>query len=213
MPSSGSSFQWTQKPLGTELLATTGDSLRVWEYTDDAPLQTSNFVGRQPSGGHRLVLRASLSGVRLVLFSLSFLARTIAYYVVCVIIVKSTAEPTLRGATDQLLMERKSPKLDRHILNRHHLHRLEYRYLHSPNPAHRTRPRSLRRRLAPKFHRHLRLRRRGWLPARVRSPLPRTLHHPLRNPCTEEPSDADGAQCGIETTDEPVAEDRVQSRG
>ncbi|EIM81185.1 WD40 repeat-like protein [Stereum hirsutum FP-91666 SS1] len=62
MPSSGSSFQWTQKPLGTELLATTGDSLRVWEYTDDAPLQTSNFVGRQPSGGHRLVLRASLSG-------------------------------------------------------------------------------------------------------------------------------------------------------
>jgi len=63
-PSTASSFAWSQKAPMTELLATTGDSLRVFEYTSDAPLATSSFVGRQPSsGGHRLSLKAALSGV------------------------------------------------------------------------------------------------------------------------------------------------------
>ncbi|ETW80958.1 hypothetical protein HETIRDRAFT_476709 [Heterobasidion irregulare TC 32-1] len=62
-PSAASSFQWTQKSPSTELLATTGDSLRVWEYTNDASPSLSSFVGRQPtSGGHRLTLRSTLSG-------------------------------------------------------------------------------------------------------------------------------------------------------
>ena len=63
-PSSASSFAWSQKSPTTELLATTGDSLRVFEYTSDAPLASSSYVGRQPSGGgHRLSLKAALSGV------------------------------------------------------------------------------------------------------------------------------------------------------
>lgn len=63
-PGSASSFAWSQKSPTTELLATTGDSLRVFEYTSDAPLASSSYVGRQPSGGgHRLSLKAALSGV------------------------------------------------------------------------------------------------------------------------------------------------------
>lgn len=62
-PATASSFAWSQKAPMTELLATTGDSLRVFEYTSDAPTVTSSFVGRQPSsGGHRLSLKAALSG-------------------------------------------------------------------------------------------------------------------------------------------------------
>ena len=63
-PGTASSFAWSQKSPTTELLATTGDSLRVFEYTSDAPLTSSSYVGRQPSGGgHRLSLKAALSGV------------------------------------------------------------------------------------------------------------------------------------------------------
>lgn len=70
-PGTSSSFAWSQKSPTTELLATTGDSLRVFEYTSDAPLASSSYVGRQPSGGgHRLSLKASLSGVS-VLYPLS----------------------------------------------------------------------------------------------------------------------------------------------
>ena len=66
-PGTSSSFAWSQKSPTTELLATTGDSLRVFEYTSDAPLASSSYVGRQPSGGgHRLSLKASLSGVSVV---------------------------------------------------------------------------------------------------------------------------------------------------
>jgi WD repeat-containing protein 68 len=63
-PSTASSFAWSQKAPMTELLATTGDSLRIFEYTSDAPIASSSFVGRQAtSGGHRLSLKAALSGV------------------------------------------------------------------------------------------------------------------------------------------------------
>jgi DDB1- and CUL4-associated factor 7 len=68
-PANASNFAWSQKTPMTELLATTGDSLRVFEYTSDAPLVASSFVGRQPSsGGHRLSLKAALSGVSFLLF-------------------------------------------------------------------------------------------------------------------------------------------------
>jgi hypothetical protein len=70
-PSTASSFAWAQKAPMTELLATTGDSLRIFEYTSDAPLTSSSYVGRQPSGGgHRLSLKAALSGVSTVTSSL-----------------------------------------------------------------------------------------------------------------------------------------------
>ena len=70
-PASANSFAWNAKASQAELLATTGDALRVWEYASD---QTSGgsagagYVGKAAgatgSGGHRLTLRAALSGVR-----------------------------------------------------------------------------------------------------------------------------------------------------
>lgn len=47
---------------GTELLATSGDALRVWEYAGDGQMQSSGYVGSKPTGGHRLTLKSTLSG-------------------------------------------------------------------------------------------------------------------------------------------------------
>ena len=64
-PAAATSFAWSQKTGVSELLATTGDALRVWEYASDQQSAISNYVGRQSGGsGHRLTLRAALSGVR-----------------------------------------------------------------------------------------------------------------------------------------------------
>ena len=63
-PGTASSFAWSQKAPLTELLATTGDSLRVFEYTSDAPIASSSFVGRQASsGGHRLAKSGFIRGM------------------------------------------------------------------------------------------------------------------------------------------------------
>ncbi|KAG1870108.1 WD40-repeat-containing domain protein [Suillus subalutaceus] len=60
-PASASGFSWTGKAPAAELLATTGDALRVWEYFGDAPAASSAYVGRQPTGaGHRLTLKTAL---------------------------------------------------------------------------------------------------------------------------------------------------------
>jgi DDB1- and CUL4-associated factor 7 len=62
-PASALSYQWTQKSPATELLATTGDALRLWEYSADSPQVISSFVGRTPSSsGHTLNLKTALSG-------------------------------------------------------------------------------------------------------------------------------------------------------
>lgn len=67
-PASAASFNWSQKVSMSELLATTGDALRIWEYRSDAQPAMSSYVGRQPTGsGHQLSLRAALSGVSLML--------------------------------------------------------------------------------------------------------------------------------------------------
>jgi len=68
-PASASNYNWTQKSAATELLATTGDALRVWEYTSDAPPSASNYVGRPPpvSSGHNLTMKTALSGVCMLL--------------------------------------------------------------------------------------------------------------------------------------------------
>lgn len=65
-PASATGRGWLQNSSTTELLATTGDALRVFEYSNDDPPQVSNYVGRQPSvpGGHTLALKTALSGVR-----------------------------------------------------------------------------------------------------------------------------------------------------
>ena len=63
-PAGAAAFAWSQKAPGAELLATTGDALRVWEYASDGPAAGSAYVGRQSSGGgHRLTLKTALSGV------------------------------------------------------------------------------------------------------------------------------------------------------
>lgn len=71
-PSAAANHAWSSKGTASELLATTGDSLRVWEYTSDGQAMAASYVGRQPSGGgHRLSLKTSLAGVRYYVFFLS----------------------------------------------------------------------------------------------------------------------------------------------
>ncbi|KAL0581831.1 hypothetical protein V5O48_000199 [Marasmius crinis-equi] len=63
-PASGTGFAWTGKTShNSELLATTGDALRIWEYTSDGAPAMSGYVGRQSTGtGHQLVMKTALSG-------------------------------------------------------------------------------------------------------------------------------------------------------
>lgn len=63
-PASAMGHPWSQKSPNSELLATTGDALRVWEYSSDGPSATSSYVGRQPnaSAGHSLTMKTALSG-------------------------------------------------------------------------------------------------------------------------------------------------------
>ena len=69
-PATANSFAWSQKAASAELLATTGDALRVWEYASDGPAAGSAYVGRQSGGGgHRLTLKTALSGVSFLFFS------------------------------------------------------------------------------------------------------------------------------------------------
>ena len=61
-PASAAKVGWS-----AELLATAGDSLRIWEYADDSAsaVQASGYVNvKQPAGGHRLTLKSTLAGVR-----------------------------------------------------------------------------------------------------------------------------------------------------
>lgn len=63
-PASAQSHSWAQKSSSTELLATTGDALRIWEYSGDGQMNTSSYVGRPPvSSGHSLTMKTALSGV------------------------------------------------------------------------------------------------------------------------------------------------------
>ncbi|KAG5637222.1 hypothetical protein H0H81_005344 [Sphagnurus paluster] len=58
-----SSHGWVQNTSSTELLATTGDALRVYEYNSDVSAPVSNYVARQPSNsGHTLTQKTALSG-------------------------------------------------------------------------------------------------------------------------------------------------------
>ena len=69
-PATANSFAWSQKAASAELLATTGDALRVWEYASDGPAAGSAYVGRQSGGGgHRLTLKTALSGVSALRFA------------------------------------------------------------------------------------------------------------------------------------------------
>ncbi|KAF5321401.1 hypothetical protein D9619_001374 [Psilocybe cf. subviscida] len=63
-PASAQNHNWSQKSPTTELLATTGDALRIWEYSGDGPGAASSYVGRPPpaQSGHSLTTKTTLSG-------------------------------------------------------------------------------------------------------------------------------------------------------
>lgn len=64
-PTTAANHPWSQKSANTELIATTSDALRVWEYSSDVPVDVSSYVGRPPpdSGHHSLIMKTALSGV------------------------------------------------------------------------------------------------------------------------------------------------------
>lgn len=69
-PLSAATFGWAMKPATTELLATTGDALRIWDFSYDGEQKASNYVGRHPTtAGYHLGQRVALSGVSPTLFS------------------------------------------------------------------------------------------------------------------------------------------------
>jgi WD repeat-containing protein 68 len=63
-PLSAATFNWAMKSATTELLATTGDALRIWDFSYEGEQKSSNYVGRQfNSSGYHLGQRVALSGV------------------------------------------------------------------------------------------------------------------------------------------------------
>ncbi|KZT29045.1 WD40 repeat-like protein [Neolentinus lepideus HHB14362 ss-1] len=60
------SLQWqpaaARAAAGTELLATTGDALRVWEYAGEGAAVVSGYVGRPAGSASRLTLKTVLPG-------------------------------------------------------------------------------------------------------------------------------------------------------
>ncbi|EJD52650.1 WD40 repeat-like protein [Auricularia subglabra TFB-10046 SS5] len=64
-PASAGAYSWNNKHPGSELLATSGDCLRVWEYTTDNAIKTENYVGGRPTtNGHKLAQKIALSGAK-----------------------------------------------------------------------------------------------------------------------------------------------------
>ncbi|KIY63353.1 WD40 repeat-like protein [Cylindrobasidium torrendii FP15055 ss-10] len=62
-PASSVNHAWSSKAASTELLATTGDALRIWEYASETSPQMSSYVGRQSAPvSHSLQLKSALSG-------------------------------------------------------------------------------------------------------------------------------------------------------
>lgn len=66
-PLTAATFTWAMKPATTELLATTGDALRIWDFSYDGEQKTSSYVGRHgATSGYHLGQRVALSGVSLI---------------------------------------------------------------------------------------------------------------------------------------------------
>jgi len=60
---------WAQNSSSKELLAASGDALRVYEYASDGVAPASNYVGRQSTAsGHSLIEKTALAGVSLTFF-------------------------------------------------------------------------------------------------------------------------------------------------
>lgn len=79
-PSSASAFNWAVKSSATELLATTGDALRIWDFSYDGESKGTSFVGRhQNSPAYSLSQRVALSGVSCVMLLLAFRLKKCCY--------------------------------------------------------------------------------------------------------------------------------------
>jgi len=65
-PASAAAYGWSSKSAQSELLATSGDCLRVWEYSSDGTVQKDNYVGsgRLLANGHKLAQKIALSGAK-----------------------------------------------------------------------------------------------------------------------------------------------------
>lgn len=75
-PLSATTYNWAVKSSNTELLATTGDALRIWDFSYEGEQKTTNFVGRhQSSPGYTLSQRVALSGVSIVLLCGFFISK------------------------------------------------------------------------------------------------------------------------------------------
>jgi len=101
-PTAAAGHPWSQKSANSELIATTSDALRVWEYSSDGPVNVSSYVGRLPSnsGQHSLVMKTALSGVCSALIDSPF---PMLKYPIAI----KGPESINWGATDQFLVERK----------------------------------------------------------------------------------------------------------
>jgi WD repeat-containing protein 68 len=64
-PASSNDGGWTNKQMqtGADLLASTGDLLRVWSFGPDPASATSSYVGRQALAQYSLTVRHQLQGV------------------------------------------------------------------------------------------------------------------------------------------------------
>lgn len=194
---------------GTELLATSGDALRVWEYSGDAPNggQMSGYVNAKPSnGGHRLTLKSTLSGVSYAL--------CLHYASANEKIVESAATREHWCTNHELLLERKSSLDDCDVLYRHDLYSMEYRDCDSRNPTDCSWPRSVRCCLASGIYGHLRFRGRWRLFTRFRPSLTRAFDHPVRN-ANAETHERRRAGCSRSRTTRNCSftADRIQSSG
>ena len=62
-PAAAITSQWSNKSPAVELLATTGDALRIWEYSSEGSPASSGYVGRgSQSASHSLHMKTALSG-------------------------------------------------------------------------------------------------------------------------------------------------------
>jgi DDB1- and CUL4-associated factor 7 len=113
-PASALGRGWSQNSSTTELLATTGDALRVFEYCNDDPPPVSNYVGRQAStpGGHTLALKTALSGVRV----LSSFSLIVALHLWTMPSAIESANTVYGCSTNELLVEREGSRSYRDLI-------------------------------------------------------------------------------------------------
>src|ERR1700761_6855252 len=63
-PATAANYSWSQKSGNSEMLATVGDALRIWELATNPEPKSSSFLGRAPPGPQgKLAQKIALTGV------------------------------------------------------------------------------------------------------------------------------------------------------